>query len=64
MRTLLNQVRYNPREKMSMITGMVNKLFQAGGEQLAEWGISIDAEPIKLESRRLAQPELDHKGEE
>lgn len=49
---------------MSMINGMVGKLFQAGSEQLAEWGISIDAEPIKLESRRLAQPELDHKGDE
>jgi hypothetical protein len=64
MRTLLGEVRYNPREKMSMITGMVGKLFEAGSEQLAEWGISIDAQPIKLESRRLAQPELDHKGDE
>ena len=48
MRTLLNQVRYDPRQKMSMINGMVGKLFAAGSEQLAEWGISIDAEPIKL----------------
>jgi aubergine len=64
MRTLLNQVRYNPREKMDMINGMVGKLFAAGSEALAEWGISIDAEPMKLESRRLAQPELDHHGGE
>lgn len=41
---------------MDMITDMVGKLFEAGSEQLADWGISIDVNPIKLTSRRLAQP--------
>lgn len=60
MRSLLNEVRYNPEQKMKQINTMVNKLFEAGQAKLAEWGISIEAEPLRLESRRLAQPELIH----
>ena len=60
MRTLLNEVRYNPEQKMQQINQMVNKLFSAGAEKLAEWGISIEAEPLKVDSRRLAQPTLIH----
>lgn len=46
---------------MKQINQMVGKLFEAGQAKLAEWGISIEAEPLRLESRRLAQPELIHK---
>lgn len=45
---------------MKHINGMVNELFKSGASMLAEWGISIEAEPLKLTSRRLAQPELIH----
>jgi hypothetical protein len=40
---------------------MVNKLFKAGAENLAQWGIEIEAEPINVNSRKLAVPMLDHK---
>ena len=60
MRKLLGEVRYNPEQKMKHIIGMVNELLKSGTSMLAEWGISIEAEPLKLTSRRLAQPELIH----
>lgn len=40
---------------------MVNKLFKAGAENLAQWGIEIEAEPLNVNSRKLAVPMLDHK---
>jgi len=59
MRTLLNQVKQNPEQKLKSITGMVNKLFKM--TKWAEWDITIDSTPQRLESRKLAAPELIHK---
>ena len=59
MRTLLNQVKQNPQQKLQAITGMVNKLFKMS--KWAEWDITVDATPQVLESRKLAAPELIHK---
>ena len=39
---------------------MVSKLFKAGAENLAQWGIEIEAEPIEVKSRKLAVPMLEH----
>lgn len=60
MRTLLGSVRTNPEKKMKDIGHMVNRLFQAGAENLEQWGIKIDAEPIDMKSRKLAVPQLIH----
>jgi hypothetical protein len=59
MRTLLNQVKQNPSQKMESIIAMVQKLFKM--KKFAEWDISVEATPQQLESRRLAAPELIHK---
>jgi len=59
MRTLLDQVKQNPQQKLNAITGMVNKLFKM--TKWAEWDISVDNKPQMLESRKLAAPELIHK---
>jgi hypothetical protein len=58
MRKLLGSTRTNPEKKMEDISGMVNKLFKAGAENLAQWGIEIEAKPITLGSRKLAVPML------
>ena len=44
---------------MQSIVTMVNKLFKM--KKWEEWDIEIEAEPARLESRRLAAPELVHK---
>lgn len=59
MRTLLNQVKQNPAQKMQSIIQMVQKLFKM--KKWAEWDIQVDTTPQSLESRRLAAPELIHK---
>ena len=43
---------------MQSIVDMVNKLFKM--KKWAEWDIQVEAEPARLESRRLAAPELIH----
>ena len=60
MRTLLNQVKQNPAQKMESIVNMIQKLFKM--KKFAEWDITVDSTPQSLESRRLAAPELIHKG--
>jgi hypothetical protein len=59
MRTLLNQVKQNPAQKMDSIVKMVQKLFKM--KKFAEWDITVDSKPQTLESRKLAAPELIHK---
>ena len=59
MRTLLNQVKQNPAQKMESIVNMIQKLFKM--KKFAEWDITVDSTPQSLESRRLAAPELIHK---
>ena len=61
MRKLLETTRKNPQTKMRDIGGMVKKLFNAGAENLSEWGIEIKAEPLSVNSRKLAVPMLEHK---
>jgi len=44
---------------MKSIVAMVQKLFKM--KKWEEWDIEVEAEPARLESRRLAAPELLHK---
>ena len=60
MRTLLGSTRTDPQKKMNDINGMVEKLFNAGADNLKQWGIEIKAEPISVNSRKLAVPMLEH----
>lgn len=48
MRTLLGSTRTDPQKKMNDINGMVTKLFNAGAENLSQWGIEIKAEPLSI----------------
>lgn len=44
---------------MKSIVEMVQKLFKM--KKWEEWDIQVEAEPARLESRKLAAPELVHK---
>ena len=59
MRSLLNEVKQNPKEKLDAIVGMVKNLFKM--KKWAEFDIQLDSTPQIQESRKLAAPELIHK---
>jgi hypothetical protein len=59
MRTLLNEIKQNPKEKLDSIVGMVKNLFKM--KKWAEFDIQLDDKPQIQESRKLAAPELIHK---
>ena len=59
MRTLLGKTRQDPNQKINSIVKMINKLFNS--QKCKQWGITIDQEPLELESRKLAAPTLIHK---
>ena len=59
MRTLHGSVKQNTLQKMDSIVSMIQNLFKMS--KWKEWDIQIENKPEKLESRRLAVPELIHK---
>lgn len=58
MRILLGKTRQDPNQKIKSIVDMINKLFSSN--KCKQYGITIDQDPLQLESRKLAAPELIH----
>ena len=59
MRTLLGKTRQDPNQKITSIKKMIEQI--TNSTKCKQWGITIEKQPLKLQSRKLAAPELIHK---